>query len=190
VQAAQPTEVGLDAPTRELQLYLEFTGLSALHQGFFQDAKMTAALSAGLAECLEGPVVLAVNYDTPTRVGFLELQVDRRQMGCEPTEGEDGLMLSAWAPIGQSLASYRDAVAGRYDLRMGSFRTLLRISRQADTCIFEMTGQYPPDGSTWSPCVRFDAEASACVVERSVGVDTIPMTEEPVLRGLEACLGL
>ena len=173
----------------DLELYLEFAGLSPLHQGFFQDAKMTSTLSAGLSPCIEGPVVLAIRYDTPTRIGVLELQVDRGQLGCVPAWGDEGAMLSSWTPIGRSLASYRDAVAGRYDLRMGSFRTRLRLSRQADVCTFELTGQYPPDGTTWSPCVLFDDIAADCVVDRSVGVHALEGLSRADRSRLEACLG-
>ena len=173
----------------EMALYLEFTGLSPLHQGFFQDAKMTSTLSAGLASCIEGPVVLAISYDTPTRIGVLELQVDRGQLGCVPSWTADAVMLSQWTPLGRSLASYRDAVAGRYDLRMGSFRTRLRLSRQADVCTFELTGQYPPDGSTWSPCVGFGDATPDCTLDRSVGVHAIGLDSDVARVGLEACLG-
>ena len=172
-----------------VELYLEFTGLSPLHQGFFQDAQMTMALSDGLSTCVDGPVVLAVRYDTPTRIGVLELQVERSQLRCSPVFGEGTVDLSAWSPLGASLATYREAVAGRYDLRLSSFRTRLRVARQSDACMFELTGQFPPDGSTWSSCVAFEGLPERCQVDRAIGVTLLETPTDAMRAPLAACLG-
>ena len=196
--AVRPASVRVPSPkpssngagrSEEASVYLEFTGLSPLHQGFFQDVKMVASLGEALSSCVNGPVVLAADYDTPTRVGVLELHVDRAQLKCVPSMDGEALALAPWVSIGRSLAAYRDAVAGRYDLRLGSFRTRLRLTRQVDACTFELTGQYPPDGTTWSPCVRFGESGGDCVVDRSVGVESIERPSATSRKGLEACLG-
>jgi len=62
------------------------------------------------------------------------------------------------APITTALATYRSAVASRYDVRVESFHVGIESFRGAHSCIFTVTGTPPPDGRVLSPCVEIDSQ--------------------------------
>lgn len=152
---------------------LEFEGVSRLHQGYFSSPTYVRTLVKSLSGCV-GLAQLRVTYDTPKRLGRIELVLDSDQLWCGPGRGDENLDLRPLEPLGRALAGYRDAIASAYDFRVASFETGLWIHRGGDTCGLTLAGQYPPDGTSWSPCVEMDPTARRCKPREPQGVDELP----------------
>ena len=78
------------------------------------------------------------------------------------------------------MAKYRDKVAAHRDYRISSFRLGVNFMKGLNHCTLWSTGQYPPDGTTWSPCVEF-AGQTRCgrgVTDKGVNVLQFPNRED------------
>lgn len=177
-----PAEVVAGGPVHvadELaEIRLGFDGVGPLHQGFFKQERFVLELGEALAVCGAGPHELLVSYDTARRIGHIELVVEPGEFGCLPTRTDEGWDLAALRPVGVALAAYRDAVAGAYDYRVASFRGGIRYLRGVKLCSLQMGGQYPPDGTTWSRCVKFAGNEVCGVGDPEVGVLVITLGAE------------
>lgn len=167
-------------------LALAFTGVGALHRGFFSAEKPLAQLAAALAPCVRGEVVVRVTWQDDIRLGRITLEVPPDQLACAPQPTGAGLDLAPLEPVGRALAAYRDAIAAGFDFRVASFRGEVRLVRPGDDCLLRLGGQFPPDGTRWHPCVEVGSHV-VCAPDPGEGVARI----EPPSGGeaLQSCLG-
>lgn len=162
-----------DRASSPATVQLEFEGVSRLHQGYFSSLDEVQTLVRALSGCV-GLAQLRVTYDTPKRFGRVELIVESGQLWCRPEPGSESVDLSPLEPVGRALASYRDAIASAYDFRVASFEAGVWIHQDEGACGLVMAGQYPPDGSSWSPCVEVDPTARRCPARPDQGVGSLP----------------
>ncbi|MEL6344964.1 MAG: hypothetical protein AAFV53_17735 [Myxococcota bacterium] len=153
--AATSTDGGGGEP---VQVVLVWEGISALHKGFFSDAKATAGLAQGLSGTLADPADVYIRYNSVDMVGDLRIQLRPGQLERPPKMDGDVIDLQALAPITTALASYRSDIAARFDFRIESFRVGLEAYRGARVCIFSVAGKPPPDGRLLSPCVDINGQ--------------------------------
>jgi hypothetical protein len=158
-------------------LYLRFEGVSRLHQGYFSAPVLLRHFAEGLTGCV-GTVDLEIAYDTPNRLGTLTMAIDPDELLCKPTQDESGIHLRPLEPMGRALAAYRDSVASSYDYRVATFEGWLRTRGGEVSCGLKLAGQYPPDGSTWSPCVEVGQNGPRCTSRDNLGVDVLPVGGE------------
>ena len=90
-------------------------------------------------------------------------------------------------PVGQALANFRDGVSGRYDVRVASFRTGLRILSGMNHCGLWSGGQYPPDGTQWKRCVDIAGNPVCMDGDRHEGVTRLRLPAEAD-QTLRACV--
>ncbi|TVQ91972.1 MAG: hypothetical protein EA397_08055 [Deltaproteobacteria bacterium] len=148
---------------------LQFTSLSRLHRGFFLREEGVVALGKALAACGGEPVTVEVAYDQEALQGRIVGWIPPGQPVCAPVQGDEGLDLRPMRAMAAALASYRDDVAGRSDFRVANFKVFVQTSEEPKACRFEAAGQYPPDGSTFSPCVMVAGER-VCAASEEQGV--------------------
>lgn len=166
---------------------LAFAGVSPLYQGYFSTESWVGPLAQDLGRCFDGLVEVVISYDSEDHIGRILVQADRSDFRCAPTAGAQGLAVSPLRPIGQALARYRDTIANARDLRIGSFRIGVRIVRGARQCDLYWAGQFPPDGTTMSPCVTLQGH-EICLGDRHQGVDTIAWPEGDAGDVLRVCV--
>ncbi len=159
---ARPTEAAPVAPpppgSPEIGVEIVFVGVAPLHQNFFGDPEARASLGRGLAGKVSNPAKLAIAFDSQEHLGTIQLELAPDGVYTPIGRQGDTLRLSDLAPITVPLASYRSALASRFDVRIESFRVRLFSVRGLHSCLFDITGEAPPDGRTLSPCVHVDGE--------------------------------
>jgi hypothetical protein len=162
------------------EVRLQFGSVSRLHQGYFGDPKMLAPLREGIAGCALGPTDVLVSYDSEKRIGRIVLYADTSGLRCKPEATAKGFDLQPVIPVTQAMARYRDKVAAMRDYRVSNFRIGVNFVQGVKLCTLWSSGQYPPDGTTWSPCVDF-AGVPHCgrgVAERGVDLLQFPKRED------------
>ena len=102
-----------------------------------------------------GPIDVVVSYDMEQHIGRLVLYADTSGLRCTPKATSKGYDLSPLIPVTQAMAKYRDKIAAMRDYRISSFRIGVNFMKGLQMCTLWSAGQYPPDGTTWSPCVEF-----------------------------------
>ena len=167
---------------------LGFGGVSPLYQGYFTTEDWVGRLGRDLGGCFDGTVAVLITYDSENHVGRILVQTGLAELGCRPKAGPDGVDLAALRPVGAALARYRDTVAGARDLRVGSFRTGLRLVQRGEICDLYFGGQFPPDGSRFSPCMGLRG-FEVCVGDRHEGVLTLPWPPGEGREVLSTCVG-
>ncbi len=155
---------------------LQYEGVSPLYQGYFNTEDWVAALATDLGPCLSGTADVLVSYDTDKRIGRILVSTTASELGCLPTLSPDGTLdLTPLVPLGQALARYRDTIAAQRDIRIASFRAGVRLLHNTDVCEFKLGGQFPPDGSTFSSCIRLGGHET-CLDDRHVPVQSLALT--------------
>lgn len=148
--AAPPADGASGGP---VQVELQFEGVGDLHQRWFGDAAIVTRLAEALSPCVQERAVVRMSWDEPTFTGTIRLYLDRATLGCR-AEHRDGVVdLTPMEPVARALAAYRDGVANTFDLRVGSFKVQVEALDGTRLCRVNLGGQFPPDGSTWHPCV-------------------------------------
>ena len=133
---------------------ITWEGVGLLHQSYFSDREAMTALSVALAPSLAGPVQLFIRYDNKTFQGQLRVRVPPGGLLRPPAESGESIDLAALAPITTALASYRRAIASRFDVRVDGFSVGIELYRGPTSCVIGVGGAPPPDGRVVSPCVR------------------------------------
>lgn len=133
-----------------------FVGVAPLHRGFFGDPKARTTLGRALAGQVSDPAKLVIAYDNDQRIGTIQLELPPQGIRVVVPRSGDTVQLSGLAPITTALASYRSDLAARFDIRIQNFRVRLFSVRGLHSCLFDLTGEAPPDGRTISPCVTID----------------------------------
>lgn len=133
-----------------------WTGIGQLHKGFFLSTPQISALSNDLAGVVKSPATILVLFDSEEHLGHIRFVMEPGVL-IRPVEmSSEGVALQSLVPITQALARYRASVAGRFDLRIGSFAVGIQSEIGGARCVFGITGPPPPDGSTISGCVVID----------------------------------
>lgn len=176
---------GADLSSAEpVQIVLVWQGIGPLHKSFFSDADATTGLSVGLAGAVLAPANIYVRHDNKEFVGSVRLQLRPDTLRLPVRHDGDVVVLSDLAPITRSLAAYRTDVAQRFDVRVQSFSVGIESFRGAQSCIFGVAGQPPPDGSILSPCVVINGQ-QVCGQAEAAGVRFDPASAGAVRRCLD-----
>ena len=160
-------------------------GVAPLHRSFFSDPTAVDQLGRALAGRIADPARITVAFDSEQHLGTIQLQLEPNGVHVPIQHEGDTVRLSDLAPITVALAEYRSDLAARLDFRLESFRVRLLSVRGLTSCVFDITGQAPPDGRTLSPCVTIDAD-QRCGQPTDDGV----RFEAPVARAVTTCLDL
>lgn len=166
---------------------LAFQGVSPLYQGYFSTEEWVSGLGKGLGACFDGTVEVVVSYDTENRIGRILVQTGLADLKCRPAVGPEGIDVSPLIPLGQALAGYRDAVSAARDVRVASFRSGIRLVQGGELCDLYIGGQFPPDGTTFSPCVGIRGK-EVCAGDRHEGLSTVPFPPGEAGEVLRRCL--
>lgn len=175
-------------PGGAVPVELQFAGVGALHQRYFADDDILVALSETLGACVQDRAVVRVEYDNDTRIGKIRILEDAKQLTCHSTRSANTVDVSALAPLGKALASYRDTIAARFDFRIASFKIELEAVAGTHGCLLTLGGQFPPDGSTWSSCPTLGGE-SKCGGPKRDGVSVFAFESDTDAAYLNTCLG-
>lgn len=171
-----------------VSVVLAFSNLNPLYQGYFSTEAWVGQLSEALGACFEGSVEVVISYDDETRIGRILIQTPASALRCGPVPGPEGVDLSPLVPVGQALARYRDAVSAARDVRVASFRVGVRLVRGVELCDVYVGGQFPPDGTTFSPCLGLRGH-EVCLGDRHEPVTTVPWPPGEQRGVLATCLG-
>jgi len=138
------------APPKEAgaaRVSLRWSGVGALHQGYFSDREALTLLGSALGEQIGSrDIDVQIGWNAEDSLGAVILFLQAEDLpGVERGTGD----ASALVPLMKALARYRDMVAGRYDIRVLSFQVRVAVG---DLCEVEAVGAYPPDGSEVSAC--------------------------------------
>jgi hypothetical protein len=133
---------------------ITWEGVGLLHQSYFSDREAMTALSVALAPQLAGPVQLFIRYDNKTFQGQIRVRVPPGGFLRPPAESGLSINLAGLAPITTALASYRRAIASRFDVRVDGFSVGIELYRGPSICLIGVGGPPPPDGRVVSPCVQ------------------------------------
>lgn len=177
--------VVIPAAEGSVPVMLAFQGVGNLHKGYFRTDDLVGGLSDGLAGCVDDHAEVMVAWDGEKNLGTILLHTVGTQLTCRPSPTPEGFDMRALQRIGQTLAGYRDGVAGRFDLRIASFRTGVRVLRGTQVCDVWFGGQFPPDGSTMSPCVHLQGH-EVCMGPRHDGVTEL-VVDGDTRKALKAC---
>lgn len=150
-QSAPPPPPLIEGEGLPVQFIWENIG--SLHQGFFSDEAAVARLSRTLAPSLKSPPRVRVRYDELERVGTIQLVLAPSDLLSPITASEAGVDLLALRPLAMPMASYRDAIADRYDVRVRNFRVGIQLTGAGEVCSVGLAGELPHDGSVLSPCL-------------------------------------
>lgn len=176
-------------PTGEaVDVHLGFDDVNTLYRGFFGDDEAVAALGTALGRCLDEPAAVTIAYDAEERIGRIVLQVWPRKTPCRGRTEEGRVALDALEPLGKALAAYRDRVAARYDFRVASFRIGLSYPHGTEICTLWAAGQYPPDGTRWSPCVSFAGRSICAAGVPAEGVTALAFDDPALTARARTCL--
>lgn len=165
---------------------LQFVGVGGLHQGYFADSEIVTVLATELGPCLTERAVVRVSYDSERHTGRIRVFTDPKTLTCKPEKIAETVDLSPLQPVGQALANYRDTLASRFDFRIASFRIDLEALSGTNLCRLDLSGQFPPDGTTWSPCVSLGGER-VCNGKASDGVKKLSLSPGKHTDYLAAC---
>ena len=180
------------APKGEMlpaEVRLQFDSISQLHRGYFGDPVMLAPLEKGLASCALGPTDVVISYDSEKHIGRMVLYADTSGVRCSPKATPSGYDLSPLVPVTQAMAAYRDKLAALRDYRISSFRIGVNFMKGLQMCTLWSAGQYPPDGTTWSPCVEFAGNAKCGNGVTGQGVDLLQFPNADDQAYLAKCFG-
>lgn len=181
VQAPPPLPPPPDAELVAIEITWE--GVGAYYKGFFQDQAKLTRLSEDLAPWLEGPVQLFIRYDSENFIGHILIQVPPGALRAPPRVSDEGLMLSDLAGVTTALATYRNALAASYDVRLQSFVIGVDFYRGPVHCRVSSAGDPPHDGTRVSPCPMVNG-AETC---GRVGPGGVVFADE-AQKKLEGCL--
>lgn len=158
-EAAGPSATdSIDAQVKSVpvKLYLDFAGIGALHKTFFTDTRVTRKLQQKLHGHVSGPVGVLIDFEK--NQGRIRIQVDPKYLVAN-LGSPDAVQMSSLVPLTQAVAFYRDWVAGHYDLRVHNFEIGLDITPKNSVCKITVTGDPPPDGTQFAPCIEVDGAA-------------------------------
>lgn len=170
------------------EVRLKFKGVGRLYRGFFAEKAGVQALGKGLAGCVAGEASVVVTYDDTHRIGRIVVDVPVQALTCHGALGEDGLELSGLAPLGKAVAAWRDDIASKKDLRVWSFKVGVAVRDGMGGAILWARGQYPTDGSTFSPCVGVDGIERCAAGERRDGTSKLSFADKKVGGRVETLL--
>lgn len=140
------------------ELVFVWHGIGPLYQSFFTHDDVVKPLQADLAGWVRGPANVHIYYDQKTFVGDIRIQILPNTL-LRPVAIEGSTVgLSGLAPLTTALARYRDAVSGRFDVRVASFKVAVESVQGPRHCVFGVVGRPPPDGRTVSPCVTLNGQ--------------------------------
>lgn len=179
----------LGAALEPAEVRLQFDSVSRLHQGYFGDAEMVAPLREGISGCVLGPTDVVISYDSEEHIGRMVLYADTSGLRCKPKATANGFDLQPLIPVTKALASYRAKVAARRDYRISSFRVGVNFMKGVNLCTLWSKGQYPPDGTTWSPCVDFAGDSRCGRGGADQGVSLLQFPERQDQEYLAKCFG-
>jgi len=162
-----------------VNIALGFQGVSPLYQGYFRTQEWVAQLAVDLGACFDNTVEVIVSYDSEVHIGRIFIPVERGGLRCRPVVGPDGVDLSPLVPVGRALARYRDAVSAARDVRVASFRAGLRFGFGANLCDIWLGGQFPPDGTAFSPCIHLQGHEVCGDGDRHRPQRTLPWPPDP-----------
>ncbi|MCB9760939.1 MAG: hypothetical protein H6739_13960 [Alphaproteobacteria bacterium] len=178
-----PTTTDKPEPTerRIVPIEIIWDGIGPLYKNFFSNQAALTELSYGLEPHLNGPVQLKIRYDSQEFVGGIRVQVPPDGLKA-PLRMDDGAVdLAALAPITTAMATYRDAIAGNYDVRVQSFHIGLDFFRGPVYCGVGIGGGHPPDGTVVSPCLSVNGNEVCGTLEG--GLVRYPKEEWKRIRG-------
>lgn len=179
VQTPAPSRVVV--PTRNVvvgseeavAVELQFQGVGGLFRNFFSDPELVGKLGAELGPCIAGGLaVVVITWSEETRIGTITVTAEPEMLACRPGTA-NGLDMTPLTPLGAALANYRDGVSGKYDVRVASFRTGLKLLEGMNHCAFWLGGQYPPDGTQWKRCADFAGNERCMKGDEHEGVTTL-----------------
>lgn len=147
-----------DATAELVPVEIVWEGIGPLYKGFFSDRDALTQLSRDLAPWLTDTVQLKVSYNSQDFVGGIRVLVPPGALVQLPRQTDGAVLLQDLAPITQALATYRDDLGGRYDVRIQSFHIGLDFYRGPVLCRIGVAGTPPPDGTLVSPCVEINGE--------------------------------
>jgi hypothetical protein len=167
---------------------LRFNGISPLYMGYFSDPSFVAPLGTALGSCASDGLDVVLSYDDDIKTGTVVVSVGPRDLSCRPTQDMANWDLKPLLPVAKALADYRDAIAAQRDFRVASFRTGVAYMRGTNMCTLYLGGQYPPDGSSFSPCVDF-AGVPHCTTLEDIGITTFRFVDDEDQAYFTTCLG-
>lgn len=172
----------------EASLLLRFTGINDRYRSHLTEPDRLAALAKAVAPCVSGGIELVATYDATDSLGRLVLVVPSGRLTCRATATEGGLDVSALTPLSTGLAAYRQGLGATRDMRILSWKAGVLIEGEGvgtSSATLWLAGQYPEDGSTFSPCVDvggvFRCPEDA---ERSAGTTTLPLSDPETAKAL------
>lgn len=167
---------------------MQFQGVGGLFQGFFTTPELVAKLGSDLGACVASErAVVLIRWFESERFGTITLEADPSDLACKASSAGSEIDVSGLAPLGQALANFRDGVSGRFDVRVASFRTGVRVLSGMNHCALWSGGQYPPDGTEWKPCVDIAGNSTCMEGDRHAGVTRLRFSGE-AKESLERCL--
>ncbi len=138
------------------ELVYVWNGVGPYYQGLFTSQEPMTRLAMGLGPWVEGRANIAVYWNEEEDIGRIRLVLLPGTL-LQPLSGEGPVIpLHELAPLTQPMAAYRSELAGRFDLRLASFRVELESVRGAQMCVVGITGAHPADGTLISPCVEIN----------------------------------
>lgn len=151
--AARPVRDGV-AP----QVLLVWDNVGDLYQSFFSKTEPVTRLAEDLAGYANGPVNVRIRWDQENFLGTIRLRVLPGTL-IDPALGSGKVVpLQELSPLTTALATYRADVAGRFDVRVASFKIAVESFSGARHCVFPVLGTPPPDGRIVSPCVLLNGQ--------------------------------
>jgi hypothetical protein len=163
---------------------LVWTGIGDLHKGFFTTSELVTRLAADLHGTVAAPANVHIRFDSRWHKGWIQLKLLPGTLRLPIGDAGAVVNLQALAPITSGLAHYRSAVAGRFDMRVDSFKVGIEAFRGAKHCVFGVAGLPPPDGRAVSPCVEING-TEHCGVPETGGM----RFEASVAETIRECLG-
>lgn len=156
--APKPGEASVVPPGKAPEILLVWDNVGALYQSFFSHREPVTTLSTDLAGHANGPVNIRIRWDQEKFTGTIRLRVLPGTLVNPPLGSGSLVPLQQLAPMTTALATYRSDVAGRFDVRVASFKVAIESFSGARHCIFDVAGRPPPDGRLVSPCVQLNGK--------------------------------
>lgn len=167
---------------------LQFTTISALHQGFFGQPRLVRKLGAAMGACTTHTVQVDVVWSQAELQGRIMGVVPPGSTSCGVRKDGEGFDLSPLVPMSRGLAGYRDGVAGTSDFRISSFVVGLDLIDEGIVCRLTAVGQHPPDGTRFHPCVQVNGEPVCGEGDPEQGITRLVVSDPAARRRLERCL--
>jgi hypothetical protein len=171
VQQEQPAAVD-EGPALEIEL--EWSNISPLHQTFFSDPGTVDKLRQGLRGHVASPAKVHVRWSSENFKG----EVCHRLQSAVPSQSPPDLQILS--PYAMALTAFRNHVGQNYDLRVLSFD----ICIEAGDCRFSILETAEMNGRALSPCVAFKGEME-CGQPTKNGVEF----SSSLARRISVCLG-